>query len=66
MGTGRRFKQHHLTRPSKSPSARRRRQLEQKRRLIGLGVDEAKVEKMTTKAIRDQLRHPAKVQAALS
>ncbi len=49
------------TRPTKSPGARRRRQLEQKRRLIALGMDEAEVAKLNPREILTKLKHPAKV-----
>ena len=49
------------TRPTKSPGARRRRQLEQKRRLIALGMDEAEVAKLNPREILTLLKHPAKV-----
>ena len=52
------------TRPTKSPGARRRRQLEQKRRLIALGMDEAEVAKLNPREILTLLKHPAKVAKA--
>ncbi len=49
------------TRPSKSNSARNKRQADHRKRLIALGVDEAIVAKMTPKEVRDKLKYPAKV-----
>lgn len=63
MGTGRKFNKTNVTRPTKSLGARRRRYLEQRRRLIALGVDEAVVNKMDVKSIRDMLNRPAKIKA---
>ena len=51
----------HLTRPRKSGAAKTRRRLEQRRRLIALGVDEEKVAKMTSRDIRTMLKHPKKI-----
>ena len=61
MGSGRKFNNLHVSRPTKSAGARRRRQLEHRRRLIALGVDEALVNKMDVKAIRDMLKRPARI-----
>ena len=49
------------TRPTKSRGARKRRQLEQKRRLIALGMDEAEVAKLNPREILTKLKYPAKV-----
>ena len=49
------------TRPTKSPGARRRRQLEQKRRLIALGMDEAEVAKLNPREILTKLKYPKKL-----
>ncbi len=51
----------HLTRPRKSGAAKRRRRLEQKRRLVKLGMDEAVVEKMNSREVLDKLKRPAKI-----
>jgi len=48
-------------RPSKSNSARNKRQNDHKKRLIALGMDEAIVATMNPKEIRDKLKYPAKV-----
>ena len=55
-----------MTRPRKKPGAKRRRQLEQKRRLIALGVDEAVADKMNAKEIREKLKYPKKVELELA
>ncbi len=52
------------TRPRKSVSERRHRLKVQKRRLVDLGMDSEKVEKLTLKETRELLKHPKKVQAA--
>ena len=65
MRTKRKYFKTHMTRPRKRAGARRRRQLEQKRRLIGLGFDEAEADKLNPKAIRDLLKYPKKVQKNL-
>lgn len=62
MGTGRKFRKTPMTRPVKSNRARKRRQLEQRRRLIGLGVSEDVVAKMNVKDIRTMLRKPKAIQ----
>ncbi len=65
MRTKRKYFKTHMTRPRKKAGAKRRRQLEQKRRLLALGVAEETVERMNPKEIRDQLKYPAKVVKAL-
>jgi hypothetical protein len=50
-----------MTRPTKSGGAKRKRQNDQKKRLIALGVDEAVVALMNPKDVRTKLKHPAKV-----
>ena len=52
-----------MTRPRKAAGAKRRRRLEQRRRLVGLGMDEAVVGRLTSREILDLLKHPAKVAA---
>lgn len=49
------------TRPSKSNSARNKRQNDHKKRLVALGMDQATVDGMNPKEIRDKLKYPAKV-----
>ena len=46
--------------------AKRRRQLEQKRRLIAMGMDEEIVDKMNPKEIRDMVKYPKKVEKSLA
>jgi len=53
-----------LTRPKKSPGEKAKRQRDQKRRLIALGMDETVVLKMTSRKVLDLLKRPAKVVAA--
>lgn len=55
-----------MTRPRKKPGAKRRRQLEQKKRLLALGVDEKIVNRMNPKEIRDKVKYPAKVEKELA
>ena len=59
MGSGRANDE--LTYSAKKPRERRRREGIQKKRLLALGVPNAKVSKMTTKAIRQMLVRPEKV-----
>ena len=59
MGSGRANDE--LTSSAKKPRERRRREAIQKKRLLALGVPNAKVSKMTTKAIRQMLVRPEKV-----
>ena len=58
MRTKRKYFKTHMTRPRKSAGAKRRRRLEQRRRLLALGVDEAIVAKMDAKEIRDMPEIP--------
>ncbi len=51
----------HLTRPRKSGAAKTRRRLEQKRRLVALGMEEAVVAKMNSRQVLDALKYPAKI-----
>ena len=52
-----------LTRPKKSGAAKNRRRLEQRRRLVALGMDEAEVNKLTSRDVLTLLKHPKKVEA---
>ncbi len=54
------------TRPRKSGAAKNRRQLEQKRRLLALGVDPKVVDQMSTKEVRTALQRPLKVVKGLA
>lgn len=50
-----------LTRPKKRKGAKARRQRDQKKRLITLGMDEAKVASLNARQVLDLLKRPAKV-----
>lgn len=54
------------SRPTKSNSARNKRQADHRKRLIALGMDEAIVARMNPKAVRDKLKYPAKVTKELA
>ena len=47
------------TRPKKSGGARRRRQRDQRKRLVALGMDEAEVAKLNRREVLDLLKRPA-------
>ncbi len=49
------------TRPTKSSSARNKRQNDQRKRLIALGMPEASVAALNPREVRTLLKHPAKV-----
>lgn len=53
-----------LTRPRKSGAAKNRRRLEQRRRLVALGMEESAVDKLTSREILTLLKHPVKVAKA--
>ena len=63
MRTRRKYLKTHLTRPRKSGAAKTRRRLEQRRRLVALGMDEADVNRLTSREVLDKLKRPAKVAA---
>lgn len=50
-----------LSRPKKSNGDKMRRQRDQKKRLVALGMDETVVSKMTSREVLDKLKRPAKV-----
>jgi len=50
-------------RPRKSEADKRARQKVHRKRLVALGLSEAKVNKLTAKEMRDLLRNPTKVKA---
>lgn len=52
-----------MTRPRKSGAAKNRRRLEQKRRLLALGMPEEDLAKLNDKDVRTALKHPKKVEA---
>ncbi len=61
MGTGRKFSKTVITRPRKGGAAKRQRQAVHRKRLIALGVDEAEVNRMNPKQVRDLLKRPAAI-----
>lgn len=61
MGKGRKFNKAPKVRPRKNNRERRRRDLVQKKRLIGLGVPAETVAGMTTRDIKDMLKRPARI-----
>lgn len=60
------FRNKNLVRPKKHGAAKRRRVLEQRRRLVTLGVPEVQAAAMTPKRMRELLRHPVKTVQAFS
>ena len=65
MGTDKAAGRPQNARPVKAAGARRRREKVQRERLMELGVAESKIAHMTTKAVRQLLRRPARVAAAV-
>jgi hypothetical protein len=61
MRVRRKYMKTHLTRPRKGGAAKRRRQNDQKKRLIALGVSEDKVVKMSPRDVLTMLKYPAKI-----
>jgi hypothetical protein len=61
MQKRRKYQKTHMTRPRKSGAARNRRRLEQKRRLVALGMDQDAVDKLTSREVLDLLKRPKKV-----
>ena len=61
MGKGRKFEKTQLTRPRKGGGKKARRQRDQKKRLIALGMDEAVVAEMNARDVLTKLKYPAKV-----
>ena len=66
MGTGRKYHKVHLTRPRKAAGPKRRRRLEQKRRLVSLGMEADAVEKLTSREILTLLQRPKEITDALA
>lgn len=54
-------KNNHITRPTKSGTAKLQRQKVQAKRLVALGFPAAKLKHMTVKDVRDLLKYPAKI-----
>jgi len=50
-----------MTRPRKAGAPKNRRRLEQKRRLVALGMDESEVEKLNSRDVLTLLKHPKKI-----
>ena len=61
MRLKRKFQKTHLTRPRKGGASKRRRQSDQKKRLVTLGMDKEKVSKMSPREVLTLLKHPVKV-----
>jgi hypothetical protein len=61
MRVKRKYMKTHLTRPRKGGAAKRRRQNDQKKRLIALGVSEEEVIKMSPRDVLTMLKYPAKI-----
>ncbi len=64
MGTKRTLNKMSKTRPRKSVSERRHRLKAQKKRLVDLGMEPEKVEKLTLQETRGLLKYPKKVKAS--
>ncbi len=50
-----------LTRPRKGGAAKKRRQMEQRKRLVVLGMDETVVARMNAREVLTKLKYPAKI-----
>ena len=61
MRVRRKYMKTHLPRPRKGGAAKRRRQNDQKKRLIALGVSEEEVVKMSPRDVLTMLKYPAKI-----
>ena len=55
----------HVRRPKKSPAERARRQKEQKKRLVALGVSQETADKLQPIEIRNLLKRPLRVSRTL-
>ena len=55
----------HVRRPKKSPAERARRQKEQKKRLVALGVSQETADKLQPLEIRTLLKRPLRARQAL-
>ena len=55
----------HVRRPKKSPAERARRQKEQKKRLVALGVSQETADKLQPIEIRNLLKRPLRAKQAL-
>ena len=61
MRVRRKLQKTHLTRPRKGGAAKRRRQADQKKRLVAFGMDEAVVAKMSPREVLTKLKYPTKL-----
>lgn len=66
MRTRRKYFKTHLTRPRKGGAAKRRRQADQKKRLVALGLPAEEVAKMSPRDVLTKLKYPKKVEAELA
>ena len=55
----------HVRRPKKSPAERARRQKEQKKRLVALGISQETADKLQPIEIRNLLKRPLRAKQAL-
>jgi len=58
---GRKFSKNTLTRPKKGGAKKAKRQRDQKKRLVALGMPEDVVAKLNPREVLDLLKRPAKV-----
>ena len=63
MRLKRKFQKTHLTRPRKGGAAKRRRQSDQKKRLVALGMNEDQVQKMSPREVLTLLKYPLKIKS---
>ena len=61
MRLKRKYQKTNQTRPKKAPGAKRRRQRDQKKRLVALGMDQAVVDAMSSRDVLTLLQRPLKV-----
>lgn len=61
MRLKRKYQKTNQTRPKKSPGAKRRRQRDQKKRLVELGMDQAAVDALNPREVLTLLQRPLKV-----
>jgi len=61
MGRSRTLSKKPMTRPKKSAAERRRRDRDQQKRLVALGVAPEAVAKMNSREVKDLLKRPKKI-----
>ena len=61
MRLKRKYQKTNQTRPKKSPGAKRRRQMEHRKRLVELGMDQAAVDALNSRQVLTLLQRPLKV-----